>query len=338
MTNNEINVLSLFDGMSCGRVALQRSIHNVGNYFASEVDKYAITVSNNNHDNNQLGDVCNWMEWDIDFSKIDLVLAGSPCQGFSFTGKQLGFDDPRSKLFFIFIDILNYIKSVNPNVKFLLENVQMKKEYLNVITDMLQVEPILINSSLVSAQNRKRYYWCNWEVSQPEDQGIVLKDVLENGDNSIWIKNRGEWYEREDKAMCLDANYFKGVDIHGQRSMVRSDSPVRSGIMVGRRLNEDGKREDNNKDIPLVQRIEVRGHDKTGTLTTALKDNLVCKTDTQEYRKLTPIECERLQTLPDNYTQGVSNTQRYKMLGNGWTVDVISHLLNCLKEEANDGN
>lgn len=296
-----MNVLSLFDGISCGRVALDRAGLPVSIYLAAEVDPYAIAVSRANWpDTVQLGDVNNWQAWGLDWANIDLVIGGSPCQGFSFAGKQLAFDDPRSKLFFVYVDILNYIKAVNPNVKFLLENVRMKKEYLDVISQQLGVEPVLINSALVSAQNRQRFYWCNWSVGQPANRGIMLADIIESGtvdrEKSLCvntrvagatekrykekamhqmviekgvIKNHGEWKELSEKSQCIDANYHKGVDNHGQRTMI---------------------------------------------------------TDGTYYRKLTPIECERLMGLPDDYTNHVSNTQRYKMLGNGWEVNTVTHV------------
>lgn len=189
-----MNVLSLFDGISCGRVALDRAGIKVNNYYSSEIDKYAIKVSTNNYpDIIRLGDINNWQEWSVDWTSIDLILAGSPCQGFSFAGKQLAFDDPRSRLFFVFVEILNHVKSLNPNVKFLLENVRMKKEYIQVINDCLDVEPILINSALVSAQNRQRLYWANWNIEQPEDKGILLKDIIhENNFYSIKQNARGK--------------------------------------------------------------------------------------------------------------------------------------------------
>lgn len=171
------NVLSLFDGKSSGRTACDLAGIGVNKYYSSEVDKYANMVSNALYpDIVRLGDVTNWREWLIDWASIELILAGSPCQGFSFAGKQLAFDDPRSALFFVFIDILNHIdsermKAGKPPVEFMLENVKMKKEHLAVISDLVGVEPVFINSALVSAQNRQRYYWCNWEVPQPEDRG-----------------------------------------------------------------------------------------------------------------------------------------------------------------------
>lgn len=183
-------VLSLFDGMSCGRLALERAGVQVTKYYASEVDKYAIQVSKNNYpDVIQLGDINNWTNWSIETP--DLVIGGSPCQGFSFAGKQLAFDDPRSALFWKYVEIVRHYK---PKY-FLLENVRMKKEHLQVITDALGVEPICINSALVSAQNRVRYYWTNIpNVTQPTDKGIVLKDIIEHG-----VCDR-------DKSFCIDAS------------------------------------------------------------------------------------------------------------------------------------
>ena len=193
----DINVLSLFDGMSCGQIALNRAGIKVNKYYASEIDKPAITVTQHNYPNTiQLGDVTKWREWDIDWSNIDLLIGGSPCQGFSFAGKQLNFDDHRSKLFFVFVDILNHIKQHNPNVKFLLENVRMKQEYENTITDTLGVYPVFINSSLVSAANRPRLYWVNWKVTPPKDKGITFDDIAEKCDAylpSMYIDKVLKW-------------------------------------------------------------------------------------------------------------------------------------------------
>jgi len=190
----------LFDGISCGRLALERAGIKVEKYYASEIDTYALKISKKNYpDNIQLGDITKWKDWNIDFSEIDLVMGGSPCQGFSFAGKQLNFLDPRSKLFFVFVDILSHIKAKNPNVKFLLENVKMKKEFQKVISERLGVEPVEINSSLVSAQNRRRLYWTNWDFCQPEDRGILLKDIVHENASVD-----------RDKSFCIDANYHKG--------------------------------------------------------------------------------------------------------------------------------
>jgi site-specific DNA-cytosine methylase len=251
--------------MSCGQIALERAGITVGKYYASEVDKYAIEVTQNNYPNTaQLGDVQEVSSGDL--PTIDLLIGGSPCQGFSFAGKQLNFDDPRSKLFFEYVRLLRELK---PRY-FLLENVKMRKESRDIISKELGVEPIEINSSLVSAQIRTRLYWTNIpNVRQPQDRGITLKDIIEYG------------YVDQDKSYCLDANYYKGGNLKSyfekhRRQLVFNDESIK------------------------------------------------------EYRKLTPLECERLQTVPEGYTEGVSNTQRYKMLGNGWTVDVIAHIFKGL--------
>jgi DNA-cytosine methyltransferase len=352
-----MNVLSLFDGMSCGQIALNRIGLKPTKYYAAELDKYAIKVTQANYPNTvQLGDVTNWREWDINWSSIDLLIGGSPCQGFSFAGKQLAFDDPRSKLFFVYVDILNHIRSVNPRIKFMLENVRMKKEYLAVISEQLGVEPVFINSALVSAQNRQRYYWANWAIEQPEDKGILLADILEC-----------DYVDRE-KSHCLDANYYKGGNLKSYFEKNRRQLAFKNpAAIVGRKLDGSGKRNDKLDSRP-VQCLEVHEHGKSRCLSTVAKDTVISclpagrypliiqkgrgnnpggfraldgKAPTisanswehnnhlsngKDYRKLTPIECERLQTVSDNYTNHVSNTQRYKMLGNGWTVDVIAHI------------
>jgi len=289
------NVLSLFDGMPCGLTALKRAGIPVGMYFASEVDKYAIQIAQKNHPEIiQLGDVTGWKSWKL--PKIDLIIGGSPCQGFSFAGKQLNFNDPRSALFFKYVDCVQHFK---PRW-FLLENVRMKAAHRDVISGALMTTPIEVNSALVSAQNRRRLYWCNWDVDQPRDLGILLRDII---DGYGYVRDHGEWRSTGDKSLNIDANYHKGVDNHGQRTMVGSQDQ--------RAFYLDGKH---------------------GTLSTGAgnKSKVLLDKCTLTFRKLTPIECERLQTLPDNYTEGVSNTQRYKMLGNGWTVDVITHILRSI--------
>ena len=305
-----MNVLSLFDGMSCGQIALQKSDFQVDKYFASEIDKYAIKVAKANYpDMVHLGDVQDVKADDL--PQIDLLIGGSPCQGFSFAGKQLNFDDPRSKLFWEFVRLL---KELRPKY-FLLENVKMKQQSMDVITEALGVEPIFINSRLVSAQNRQRYYWTNIPMNKlPDDKGIMLKDVLEDG------------HVDRDKAHCIDANYFKGGNLKSyfekhRRQLVFSkdglchvgDADIRGNDNVRRVYHPDGK-------APCLTTMGG-GHREPKTLTS----------DTT-WRKLTPLECERLQTVPEGYTDHVSNTQRYKMLGNGWTVDVISHIFNGMKE------
>lgn len=275
VSKKAINVLSLFDGMSCGQMALQRAGVSVDKYYASELDKYAIAVTQANYpDTIQMGDVTNWPNWNIDWSSIDLIIGGSPCQGFSFAGKQLAFDDPRSKLFFEYVNILEYVKMMNPQVKFMLENVKMKKEHLNVITETLGVEPVFINSSLVSAQNRQRYYWANWEFGQPEDKDLVLRDIVEYSVDMKYklsekilkgfeskINRRAEKKSGFDnfnvrplgeKVSCLTARYYK-------TAMSDPFVEVRSASMVGRKINPiTGKRDDHNESLKAVQCLESK--------------------------------------------------------------------------------
>jgi len=559
-----MKVLSLFDGMSCGQIALSKLGFKVDKYYASEIDKYAIEITQKNFPNTiQLGDVCQLDP--KDFMDVDLIQAGSPCQGFSFAGAQLAFDDPRSALFFEFIRLL---KEIGPKY-FLLENVRMKKEFLEVITDQVsscytaddvddeyvdmfgnvRFEPHFINSSLLSAQSRQRYYWTNIpNIKQPEDKGIVLRDILEtepksitkmsdkfvkrNGDKNCMIdqnrekahnlsaeeyvkngrqgnylacddegkpvykpvkkteRNRKHLRQPNEKSLCMTATMYKGagnngmtlvptkpkqvgllvekvrvrkhevdveslqnclldalkksgkskkqvagdlndkfstvehyfrkvgsesfsipseehwpqlkdildittdtfdksimefevkdgvyessqrvysedgksptitsvgadkiietkpkqvgiaVDIKGHDILKRVYSPegksptittmggghrepkvVTGGAMRAKSKNKDGKHVEWKETKPQ-QMLELRKDEKSNSISTVSKDSLVVE-DEMHWRKLTPLECERLQTVPDGYTEGVSNTQRYRMLGNGWTVDVIAHI------------
>ena len=351
-------VLSCFDGMSGGQIALNKIGVKPEKYYAAELDKYAITVTQANYpDTIQLGDVTAWREWDIDWASIDLLIGGSPCQGFSFAGKQLAFDDPRSKLFFVYVDILNHIRSVNPELKFLLENVKMKKEFLDVISEQLGVEPVHINSALLSAQNRQRYYWANWDFGQPKDKGITWGDVREHGVNEFYYTEKGlQWLARhsqrknkplnvwrcDEKAQMVEASHYKNYS--SQRFFGVCDLPDDSqcvAAMRGRYL-VDGKRNDclQSKNGNTAQFVEFRYDGKSNAITTVTKDNIVVPftlpnripVDLFFFRYITPLECERLQTLPDNYSAHVSNTQRYKMIGNGWTVDVIAHILRGLRD------
>jgi DNA-cytosine methyltransferase len=453
-----MNVLSLFDGMSCGQIALNKLGVKVNKYFACEIDKYAMQVTQHNFpDTIQLGDVQFVTKETFGTHKIDLVIGGSPCQGFSFAGKQLNFEDPRSALFFEFVRL---VKELKPKY-FLLENVKMKKESQDIISKYMGVEPIEINSSLVSAQTRKRLYWTNIpNVSQPEDKGVVLRDIIESGYIDDRMVNEGKshcltarypgavWWnsiERRQRTMVsleqvddklrhpeatkkgyAEASEGEGLDLTFPKSKTRrgramkdksncltaashemgvvidpskpnqinpdksaksssedekgtqphmqdrvfhedgkshaltasfasrtnvgkfeEDKELRPATIVGRRLNERGVREDYNKDVPITQCLQVKHNsDKSGTLTTVEKDNVLSENEPGRYpdayndkklswRKLTPLECERLQTVPDGYSlvlddngkQLVSDSQRYKMLGNGWTIDVITHIM-----------
>ena len=280
------SVLSLFDGMSCGQIALNRVGIEYDNYFASEIDKHAIKATQANYPNTiQLGDVREIKAENL--PNIDLLIGGSPCQGFSFSGKQLNFDDPRSKLFFEFVRL---VKELKPKY-WLLENVVMKKEFEQIISEHLGVQPIKINSSLVSAQNRVRLYWANFEIKQPTDKGINLIDILETYDliNPSAIRGRGL-----------------------------------------------------NKDVPITQCLEVRATNtnKSNCLTTVEKDNVLTSMpigrhedafkNKLPFRYYTLKEYCRLQTVPENYFNVVSESQAKKMLGNGWNVDTIVHIFESL--------
>ena len=323
-----ITVLSLFDGMSCGRLALERAGIPVENYWACEIDKYAAQVSRNNRDDVfHLWDVRDLSWWDFSedvcWEPIDLLIGGSPCQWFSSAGKGLNFEDPRSKLFFEFVRILNEAK---PRY-FLLENVKMKKERQNIISEHLfGIQAVEIDSALVSAQRRKRLYrvWKRNEdwtysqvvISQPEDKGILLKDILEQEvDPKFYLS---------DKAIELMIKYLKpDYEITGKGNKLTTELAHTIGKNMSPRLvAETG--------AALYNRAHWRFRgslhgDKSPTIRCQVNGNILYLT--KDYlRRLTPIECERLQTLPDNYTEWVSNSQRYKMLWNGRTVDVITHI------------
>jgi DNA (cytosine-5)-methyltransferase 1 len=286
-----MNVLSLFDGISCGMIALQRSGIIVDNYYSSEIDKFAISISKMNYPNIiQLGDVINWKDWKIDWKSIDLLIGGSPCQGFSSSGKELNFNDPRSKLFFEFSNILNHIKTFNPNVKFMLENVKMKKEWADVITKYLGVNYIEINSKYFSAQNRVRYYWCNFDILPYTDKGILLKDIVEDDYiHSAAKRTRPIVNENYRKSLCLEVN---GIE--------------KSMCLVTVNLNNLLS------PLPKGKYIDVG------------KNNY-------PYRVMTTTEMEKLQTVPNGYVGNINNNKAAKVLGNGWNVDTIAHIFSSLK-------
>ena len=297
-----MRVLSLFDGMSCGQIALNRCGIEYESYFASEIEEAAIKVTMSNYPNTiQLGDVRNINTNNI--SNIDLLIGGSPCQSFSFAGKQKGMStkdnveiltlehylelkeqgfefEGQSYLFWEYMRILTEIK---PKY-FLLENVKMSNKWKTILTNAIGVEPILINSSLVSAQNRERLYWTNIpNVTQPEDRGILLSDVLEETVSSAYnIKD-----ERVQTLMKFVKEDYQTIN--------------KTPTLTTELAHSTGK---NFYPKVLKELYCILGH----------------------YRRLTPLECERLQTVPDNYSNCVTDTHRYRMLGNGWTVNVISHI------------
>lgn len=475
-------VLSLFDGMSCGQIALRDMGVPLAKVYASEIDKHAIKQTQLNFpDTIQLGDVEKWREWDIEWG-VDLILAGSPCQGFSLAGKMLGHDDPRSKLYWVFLDILRHVQTHNPNVKFLLENVRMRPDDERQINDSLGLMPVMINSSLVSAQNRVRLYWTNirtrqeglfgetyTDIPQPDDRGILIQDILEDSVDEKYFLSPFVWSRHQmpngtendedcqvikldkklkpkpsqGKASCLTAGGHSGgnhsdMDILAIQSQVPPNENIgiyqkgrgyvapsihllKSPTLTSNSWQENnmicamrGRGEDN------VQTIEVRPDSKSNTHTSVTKDNLVipgtrlngmprvlsvgslrffgetefrtmktmkspclnaqsredgnnqtvvelevgtwrthkvdggfremagdkspcipararndgsgqpCVKIDRLLRRLTPTECARLQTIPEWYKWECSDTQAYKMLGNGWTVEVIKHILSFL--------
>jgi len=277
-----MNVLSLFDGISCGQIALERIGIKSDQYFSSEIDEYAIKIVQKRYPNTmQLGDVAKVKGENL--PRIDLLMGGSPCQGFSIAGKRLNFDDDRSKLFFEFVRLL---KEVKPKF-FLLENVKMKQEYQDVISYYLGVLPIEINSSLVSAQNRKRLYWTNIpNVAQPQNKNIYIDEILEKDAESLIIHN-----------------------IYG------GFKETKHRVFTGK--------------SPTLRTAAGGGHIPSVVKKGRMSDYSV--SDKNSWRKLTPEECERLQTIPAKYTLGFSDTQRYKMIGNGWTIDVICHILKSME-------
>lgn len=446
-----MNVLSLFDGMSCGQIALNKLGIKYDKYFAAEIDKYAMQVTQHNFpDTVQLGDVQFVTKETFGTHKIDLLIGGSPCQGFSFAGKQLNFEDPRSVLFFEFVRLL---KELKPKY-FLLENVKMKRESQDIISKYLGCEPIEINSSLVSAQTRKRLYWTNIpNITQPEDKGIILKDIIEpyvdekyypgqklldnydgNGQLNPDYKSQANAVHSGDKfpTICAgthgyafgylehlkqvgdkmrhpeatkkgyaEAGEDEGLDLTFPNSKTRRGREMKEksncltasvhhfGVVIDpSKPNQINPSKDAGGKQPHMQdRVfdqEGKSHALTASFANRTNVGTVCdmvanqgkepiKEDIDKgscllardykgfgnqaqtgvrlidgekklsWRKLTPLECERLQTVPDGYTmilkdgkQKVSDTQRYKMLGNGWTVDVITHILKNMNFETQD--
>jgi DNA (cytosine-5)-methyltransferase 3A len=415
-----MNVLSLFDGMSCGQQALERAGIKVDKYFASEIDKYAIQVTMANYPNtNQLGSVVNVDGYSL--PKIDILIGGSPCQSFSFAGKRKGMStkdeqeiltlnhylelkyegfefEGQSYLFWEYMRLLNEVK---PKY-FLLENVMMGEKWEKVLSKAIGVKPIMINSALLSAQNRQRLYWTNIGlepqglfgdldsiIDQPKDKGILLKDILEhNVSDKYFLTEKGvdriSSYNNSErslndngKSLCLAAGYFK----QGRDNQLVVDSSINNNMVFNnKRLNQTISKHQNDlkhgtlidsynqsihndKSITISTRVNAscqthivdnqkilggdfrydegfrwRENGKSGTLATKgggsgsdISGCALAKLDNSTIRRLTPIECERLQTVNENYTAHVSDSQRYKMLGNGWTVDVIVHILNYIK-------
>lgn len=314
-----MNVLSLFDGISCGMIALDKLGINVNNYFASEIDENAIKISKANYPNiKHIGDVTKITKDNIkNMPKIDLILGGSPCQGFSNNGKGLNFNDSRSKLFFDFVNILNWVREVNnKNVKFLLENVKMKKEWEDIITQYVKVKPIEINSKLLTAQNRPRLYWSNIDnIDIPKDAGIELINILDKNVKFDFINHEG-------LKICKSISENSRNLIYRVDNEVRIKQATKQGYIVA---NEgDGI----NLSFPCS--LSRRGRvvkGKSNCLDTSCN---ICVYIDNSIRRFTINELEKLQGLPIGYTNHVSDRSRIKAIGNGWTIDVIEHILRNL--------
>ena len=292
-----MKILSLFDGMACWYEALVRAGIKIDKYYASEIDKYAIQIATKNHpDIIEIWDVCE-VKWE-DYKDIDLLIWGSPCQWFSVAGKMLNFNDPRSKLFFEYVRILREVK---PKY-FLLENVKMKKEWIDIISNELYwIRPIEINSSLVSAQKRRRLYWIGilendeyhqFKIDLPKDKKLRMRNIMQS---------------------FVDRSYYLSKEkIEKIKKRKSYQNPLKHIL-----LSQD-----------LSPTLTARGAWEYHSWMILIRDKW-------KIRTLTPLECERLQTLPDNYTAWVSDTQRYKMLGNWWTVDVIAHIFRFILSSDN---
>lgn len=354
------SALSLFNGISGLHLALDKAQIKVEQVYYSEIDKFANKVTEQQYPNDiALGDVTKWKEWDIDWSSVDLVSAGFPCQSWSVAGQQQGDKDERGMLFWTTLDIIKTVLEHNPKAKFLMENVKMKKDFEEYITyhtteALGYVEKTLINSALVSAQKRNRYYWTNFEVAQPEDRGILLKDIVEgdhidlynelendirndkvvseqklNGISQTMTRALNNGKNPDQKANSLTACAYKGMGTNGMTNiLVKNDNVVvRATVQANAEHTYNGK-------VPTLTAAMGVGGGNVPLLTdnetaSQYKGKYIDKNDRLKYRKLTPLECERLQTVPDNWTECLSNTQRYKSLGNGWTIDVIVHILEC---------
>ena len=351
-----MNVLSLFDGMSCGQQALERAGIKVDKYFASEIDKYAIQVTMANYPNTiQLGSVVNVDGYSL--PKIDILIGGSPCQSFSFAGKRKGMStkdeqeiltlehylelkaegfefEGQSYLFWEYMRLLN---EVNPKY-FLLENVMMGDKWEKVLSKAIGVKPIMINSSLVSAQNRQRLYWTNIGlepqglfgdlesiIQQPKDKGIFLKDILQNEvDQKYFLSDKMiSWLDKHALKRDVDV---KKIDGNQKSSCLTATAQAKQNLSTDYIVQ--------GCDYRIDEGLRIRENGKSGTLAARARNDESCgqlAKINSNIRRLTPVECERLQTIKDNYTNHVSDSQRYKMIGNGWTVDVIVHIFSYIK-------
>ena len=325
-----MNVVSLFNGMNTGRQALENVGIKVNKYYSSEIKPYAIQLTQHHFpDTIQVGDVTKWKEWDVDWKNIDLILSGSPCQDLSAAGKRAGINGKKSSLFFVFVDILNHIKSLNPKVLFLQENVgSASKLDVGIMSRELGVYPVRINSSLVTAQLRDRYYWSNirtkgtmfdlvTDIPQPKDRGIMFKDIITDG-RVFRIKSTTLLEGIVSKTTFKNnnsenaQNYLKSRDAIGMCPIVYVDTDKHVALKMQNNRNNQGSQES------LKHRNAT-----TGMLTLIHENDLV--------RTVNQIEMERLQGFPDGYTSILSKSKAGSLLGDGWTLPVIEHIFSFIK-------
>lgn len=355
-----MNVLSLFDGIGGARVALDRAGIVVDKYYTSEINKFANAIFTYNYpDHIKLGDIENWRSWIIDWGKIDLIIGGSPCTNLSVAGRMEGLKGEQSRLFYDFVDILNFTKKKNPDVYFILENVVMKKEWKDTMTSFVGVEPIMIDSALVSAQRRRRLYWTNIpNVSLPKDRGIVLKDVLAHDVYPVILDRAYEGLDEEVKEMSTTQRFRRLGNSFTVDVIAHILSVVDKSYFLPEKYYNDIKWNNNTRVKNNTIRLGQIGRGGLGRRIYSVEGKSIClllgcnmtgmyKIDLPNgdylIRKLMPIEAERLQTFPDDYTRygvfdnevkEVSKTQRLRALGNSFTVDVISHILSFLKSNS----
>lgn len=317
-----MNVLSLFNGISCGQIALQSASIKVDKYFASEIDKHAIKVTQYNWPETiQLGDVTKWRQWDIDWSSVNLLLAGFPCQAWSICGKQQGVNDPRGALAIVLFELFDFLKKKNPNLKFLFENVKMKKIHVDYLNGLFGVEPIEIDSSLVSAQSRKRLYWTNIPFNKTfPRKDVFLSNILQDSvDLKYFLTNNYKLKSlktSDDRLLILSENYRVKYKTGSQKPVLVSE--IIGDTPSGRSRQTDRLYSSLSKSPTLTANRSIDMKIDCGS------------SDFNKWRTLTSLEVERLQTVPEDYTSCIPEPQRFKCLGNGWTVDVIAHIFKGL--------
>ena len=316
-----MNVVSLFNGMNTGRQALENVGIKVNKYYSSEIKPYAIELTQHHFpDTIQVGDVTKWKEWNIDWKSIDLILSGSPCQDLSAAGKRAGINGSRSSLFFVFVEILNHIKTLNPNVLFLQENVgSASKLDVGIMSRALGVYPVRINSKLVTAQLRDRYYWSNiktketmfdivTDIPQPKDKGIMFKDIITGG--RVERVKALALLESESRAVTNQESIKKRASREFINMIyVDSDKHVCLKTTCGTETKNQ---------TSLIHRNETTG------MVTLIHENELVRTVNQ-------IEMERLQGFPDGYTSILSTAKAGSLLGDGWTLPIIEHIFNFIE-------